>query len=219
VVATIGGERQAVFFTRGGLLSAAMDDGEVLLRFPWRPPGRNSVNAASPIVSGDRIFLSASYDAGAVLLEVKGKETRVVWSGDESLSSHYATSVLRDGVLYGFHGRQEYGESLRAVDFATGKVLWSEKLGAGTVSIANGNLLVVTESGELVLAPASPRSFAPTARAKVLPETVRAYPALAGGRIYIRNEDTLVCLEGAAPSQAEPGKGKSGEGAGEGRKR
>jgi len=39
VVATIGGERQAVFFTRGGLLSAAMDDGEVLLRFPWRPPG------------------------------------------------------------------------------------------------------------------------------------------------------------------------------------
>jgi len=224
VAATFGGKHQAVFFSRSGLLSVAIDDGEILLRFPWRSRNRSSVNAATPIVAGERIFLSSSYDTGAVLLDVKGKEPKVVWSGDESLSNHYATSVLRDGTLYGFHGRQEYGIELRAVDLETGKVLWSEKgPGAGTVSVAGKNLLVVSESGELILAPASPRGFSPVARAKAIGGTVRAYPALAGGRIYLRNEDTLVCLEGVAVPQVEPGKGPSGEGAGggagEGRKR
>ena len=69
---------------------------------------------------GDHVFISASYDTGAALLRSRDDDSSSsVWSGDESLSNHYATSVHHDGLLYGFHGRQEQGPSLRCVELAT----------------------------------------------------------------------------------------------------
>ena len=58
-----------------------------------------------------------------------------VWTSDDVLSNHYATSVFHDGYLYGFHGRQEFGPSLRAVEFKTGTVKWSQdQFRAGSVT-------------------------------------------------------------------------------------
>lgn len=100
------------------------------------------------------------------------------------------------GVLYGFHGRQEQGQSFRAVEFQTGKVRWSQdRFGAGSVTLAGNRLLILRENGELVLAAASPDAFTQVARAQVLPGIVRAYPAIAGGMLYARNDNTLVCLD------------------------
>jgi outer membrane protein assembly factor BamB len=153
------------------------------------------VNAATPLVLGNRVFLSASYGTGAALLEIGAGQPKVIWSGDDSLSNHYAASVYRAGVLYGFHGRQETGQELRAVEAATGKVRWSESgLRAGTVTLAGDHLFVITEGGELVVAPASPQGFAPVKRVLLLPGVVRSYPALAGGRMYVRNEGTLAAF-------------------------
>jgi hypothetical protein len=99
-------------------------------------------------------------------------------------------------VLYGFHGRQEYGQAFRAVELLTGKVLWNEEgFGAGTVTLALDKLVIVRESGELAIAEASPRGFRMLARARLLSGTVRAYPALADGVIYIRNEKTLAAFD------------------------
>jgi len=56
-------------------------------------------------------------------------------------------------------------------------------------------LLILRETGELILAAASPDAFQPLARAQVLPPTVRSYPALADGLLYVRNDNTLVCLD------------------------
>jgi outer membrane protein assembly factor BamB len=112
------------------------------------------------------------------------------------LSNHYATSVYRDGYLYGFHGRQEFGPSFRAVEFRTGKVRWSQdQFRAGSVTLAADRLLIVRESGELVFAAASPDAFRTLARAQILQATVRALPALADGFLYVRNDNTLVCLD------------------------
>jgi hypothetical protein len=61
--------------------------------------------------------------------------------------------------------------------------------------LAGDRLLIVRETGELVLAAASPDSFRPIARATILPAVLRAFPALADGRLYVRNEKTLVCLD------------------------
>jgi outer membrane protein assembly factor BamB len=149
------------------------------------------VNAATPIVAGDLIFVSATYETGAALLRVKDDALSEVWSSDESMSNHYATSVVGNGVLYGFHGRQEFNPSFRAVDLETGKVRWSEdKFRAGTVTLAGDTLVILRETGELVLAQASPQAFRPIARAQVLPPTLRAYPAIADGILYVRNSDT-----------------------------
>jgi outer membrane protein assembly factor BamB len=112
------------------------------------------------------------------------------------MTNHYATAVIRDGVLYGYHGRQEYGPSLRAVDLETGQVRWTEdRFGAGSVILAGSKLVILRESGELLLAEASPDGFAPIVRAQLLPGVVRAYPALADGRVYARNTDTLVAVD------------------------
>jgi hypothetical protein len=117
------------------------------------------------------------------------------------MSNHYATSVVHNGVLYGFHGRQEFNPSFRAVDLNTGKVRWSEdRFRAGTVTLAGETLVILRETGELVLAAASPQAFRPIARAQILPPTLRGYPAIAGGFLYARNSDTgghdvLACFD------------------------
>jgi len=98
--------------------------------------------------------------------------------------------------MYGYHGRQEFGQSLRAIELKTGKVQWNvDGFGAGTVTLAGDRLLLIRENGELVMAPASPKEFRPIARAQLLPAVVRSYPALADGKLYVRNERTLVCFE------------------------
>ncbi len=104
--------------------------------------------------------------------------------------------MQHDGYLYGFHGRQEFGASLRAVELRTGKVRWNQDgLKAGSVALAGNRLVILRETGELILAPASPDAFRPVARAQILPATVRAFPAIADGLLYARNDKTLVCLD------------------------
>ena len=194
--ATIAGRRYAVFLTRNGLVGLDPGDGQVRFQRPWRARQAASVNAATPVISGDSIFLSAEYGPGAGVLRVNGSTLTDVWASNDVLSNHYATSVYAGGILYGFHGRQEQGQSFRAVDFQTGKVRWSQdRFGAGSVTLAGNRLLIVRENGELVLAAASPDGFTPVARAQILPATVRAYPAIAAGLVYARNDNTLVCLD------------------------
>jgi len=200
VGATFDGQRRALFFTRRGLLAVDPATGAQVFEREWRSRSDTSVNAASPLVIGNLIFLSATYETGAALLQVAGNQLKELWGNDDALSNHYATSVHHNGVLYGFHGRQEFGQSLRAIDLKTGAVRWSEeKFGAGTVTLAGDQLLILRESGELVLANASPQRFQIVARAPILPRVVRGYPALSDGFLYARNVDTraneLVCVD------------------------
>ena len=196
VIADIAGQHTAVFFTRTGLVAVDPASGAVRYQYRWRARMAASVNAAAPIVVKDQIFLSASYGTGAVLLQVANNAVTPVWSGDESMSNHYSTSVYRDGYLYGFEGRQEFGQSLRCVELGTGKVMWNvDGFGAGTLLIAGDSLVIMRESGELALAPVSPKAFRFNARAQLIPGVVRAYPALADGRFYVRNDRQLSAFD------------------------
>ena len=196
VAATVNGKRHVLSFTREGLVGIDPSSGAVRFTFHWRSRSHATVNAATPLVVGDTVFLSASYGTGAVLLRLRDERPREVWSGDDILSNHYATSVHQGGHLYGFDGRQEHTPRLRCVELASGKVKWSEEnFGAGTLLLARDKLVILTEKGELVLAPATPEAFKPAARAKVLQSEVRAHPALANGLLYARDKDTLACVD------------------------
>ena len=193
--ADFDGRPHILFFTRAGLVGTDQETGEVLFRFLWRARIQASVNAATPLVVGDLVFLSTSYGKGSVLLRVKDKDVKQVWSAPRALTNHYATSVHRDGYLYGFHGRQEYGPDFRCIELKTGKVRWSQKaFGAGTVTLAGDRMIVVRESGELVLVLATADKFQPVSRAKILPATIRAHTAIGNGLFYARNQNTLVCV-------------------------
>jgi outer membrane protein assembly factor BamB len=200
VAATVNGRRRVLAVTRGAFVMLEAADGRVWFQREWRPPMSASVSAATPLVAGDEVFLSASYGLGAVLWRLEESGPHQVWASDEALSNHYATSVAHTGFLYGFHGRQEQGCALRCVEWQTGKVRWSiDGLGAGTTLVAGGQLLVLTEKGELLRAPASPAEFKPVDRAQVLPFQARAHPALAGGLFLARSKDRLVCVDLGRP--------------------
>ena len=193
-VATIGGERHAIFLTRAGVVDLNPATGQVRFSMPFRSRNNASVNAATPLVIGNLVFVSASYNTGAALLEVSGSQFKKLWANDDSMSNHYSTCVFRDGFLYGFHGRQEYGQSLRSIELKTGKVMWDvDGFGAGTVTLIGDRLLIVRENGQMVVAPASPKAYQSSPQVPIIKGVVRAYPALSDGRIYLRNEHTLIC--------------------------
>ncbi|MEW5977794.1 MAG: PQQ-binding-like beta-propeller repeat protein [Acidobacteriota bacterium] len=192
--ATIAGARHALFFTRNGLVDLDPETGQARFGFRWRARMNASVNAATPLVVGDLLFVSASYGTGAVLGQVNGNTWKEIWSSDEVLSNHYATSVYLDGHLYGFHGRQEQSPSLRCVELLTGKVRWSvDRFGGGTLVRTGSHLLILKENGELILAAASPKAYKVLGQTRLLSATARACFGVSAGRIFARNEDSLVC--------------------------
>lgn len=195
-MASLGGKPRAVFFTREGLLVLDPDSGAIVEQLRWRARINASVNAATPIVVGQRIFLSSSYGTGAVLLELGEQGLGEVWRSDRSLTNHYATSLHHEGFLYGFHGRQESGPSLRCVRLEDGEVMWSEdRFGAGSLLLVGEHLLILRESGELLLAPASPDGFRIAGRTRILSGETRAYPALADGVLLARDDRRLVAVD------------------------
>src|SRR5205807_3572729 len=105
-----------------------------------------------------------------------------------------------NGYLYGFHGRQEFNPSFRAVELTTGKVQWSvDRFHAGSVILAGDRLLILKETGELIMAAATPQAYRPLAQAQILPATARSLPALSDGFLYARSNDThhdvLACFD------------------------
>jgi outer membrane protein assembly factor BamB len=195
VSATFEERNYALFFTRNGLVALDPLTGKTVVDFPWRSRMNASVNAATPLVIDNFIFLSASYGTGAILLEWKEGRVKKVWAGDDVLSNHYASAVYYDGYLYGFDGRQESGPSLTCVQLKTGKAQWRQDgFGAGTVTRAGNELLILKEDGELLLAAASPKKFEVSGRTQILGSTARAYPAIANQRIFARDKSQLVCV-------------------------
>ncbi len=200
VAAKFGERRFALFLTKANLRVVDPASGKIAFTFPFRPSIRASVTAATPLVVDDFIFISASYGAGSALLELKETGLQKIWAAADALSNHYATSVYHGGFLYGIHGRTDPGfepsASLHCVEFKTGKVRWEKDgFGAATITLAGDELLILTERGELIRAPASPDGYKPAAQAQVLPNQVRAHPALADGLLFARSKDKLFCLD------------------------
>jgi outer membrane protein assembly factor BamB len=194
--ATIDGVRHVIFLTREGILSLDPATGAVRFSKRWRSRMHASVNAATPLVVGDQLFVSACYDTGAVLHKVRKDSIEQVWANDESLSNQYNTSIHRDGFLYGIHGRQDFREAkLRCVELKTGKVRWTrEAIGCGSMVLADRHLILLEEGGDLVLIEATPDAYKEKARATVLGKPCFPEIALANGRLYARDGKKLICL-------------------------
>src|SRR5262245_18503837 len=197
VACTVDGVRHALFFTREGVVLLDPAKGTERFRMRWRARYDASVNAATPLVIGDRAFISASYETGALLLKLKKDGAEVVWKTDKLMSNHYNTCVYHDGHLYGLDGRQEQGADLRCVNLKDKKIAWNqERFGCGSIILADGHLIVLTEKGDLVLVEATPKEFREKARVHVLDATpCRAHFALANGRLYARDQRKLMCWD------------------------
>jgi len=197
------GKTRVAAFTASAVIGLAPDDGRILWRYPWdEPTYRNTI--ASPIISGDLVFVSAAYGGGAALLRVGDAACQPVWTGKQ-MQNHFSTCVLEGGHLYGFDGDRGDRGRLRCIEFATGKVKWTrERDGKGQVILAGGRLIIQEEDGDLAVAQASPEAYREAARAKVLDGECWTPPALADGRIYCRDsEGHVVCLDVSTKADAK----------------
>jgi len=158
---------------------------KTLFAFGARGP---TVNAATPLVFGGKLFVTASYNIGATLASLDAAGADPVWTNDDTLSSQYATPVEHEGFLYGTHGREDQGTAeFRCVEAATGKVRWRQAdFGVAHPILVGDKLLIQTADGRLVLAAADPKQYRELASARVTNEPTRALPALAGGNLYVR---------------------------------
>lgn len=163
-------------------------------RIPWDT--EYGVNSADPIVEGDRVFLSSGYNYGAGLFKIAAGGAEQVWKS-KVMRNHMNPCVLIDGHLYGPDGNTGRRPSLKCIALATGEEKWSApEAGVGPVAAVKGTLIVLSETGELMVAPASPEGFKPAARARILTGRCWTVPVLASGRIYARNAaGRVVCVE------------------------
>lgn len=188
--AKIDGKEQAIFITRMNCVAfdPATNEARVLFPFGKRGP---TVNAASPLLFDDKLFVTASYGVGAALKKLDGSEVVSVWSDDDTLSSQYTTAVRHAGFLYGIHGREDIPPAhLRCVHEVTGKIQWSkDRFGVAHAILAGDKLLLLGIDGKLTLVAADPKKYRELASAQVAEGLTRALPALSAGRLYFRTSD------------------------------
>ena len=169
-------------------------DGKEAWRIKWLT--QYDVNAADPIIEGDKLFLSSGYGKGAALFKLGGKVPEEVWKS-KALRTQLNGAVLFQGHLYGVDGDTTEKASLKCLDFATGVEKWKHAgFGSGGVILANGKLIALNGTGELLIAPASPDRFKPSARAQILGGKCWTAPVLADGRIFVRNSrGEIACVD------------------------
>lgn len=194
LIATVKGTRHLFCITRLNLVSLDPETGKERFRTPFGARGP-TVNGATPVVLGQTVLLTASYGIGAQLISVAADSFEVVWK-DEVLSSQYTTPILQGDVIYGIDGRQDGGPvTLKCFDPKTRKVFWSAPWDEyATLIGVDGKLLVMQTNGELKLVKMSKSQYEELGKTSLLSGKTRALPALAGGRLYVRNEKTLACF-------------------------
>ncbi|MCO6457540.1 MAG: PQQ-like beta-propeller repeat protein [Pirellulaceae bacterium] len=208
--ATINGRRWCFAFCRGGLVGFEPATGRVDFEYPWRARLLESVNASTPVVVGDQVLISETYGPGSSLLQVKPGGYDIVWRDDENsrqkaMQTHWNTPIHHQGYLYGSSGRHTNDAELRCVEWATGKVMWSEPgLTRSSLLYVDNHFICLTEYGQLVLLKANPEKFEPLPPVMELTDErgrnllkypCWAAPILVDGRLYVRGDDRLVCLE------------------------
>jgi outer membrane protein assembly factor BamB len=214
VAATIDGRPWCFVFARGGLVALNPLTGQVDFEYPWRAAMLESVNASTPVVVGNQVFISETYGPGSSLLEVRPGGYEVVWKDEErtrdkSMMLHWNTPIHHAGYLYGSSGRHSNSATLRCIEWSTGKVQWSEpRLGRCSLLYADGHLICLSEDGTLMLLKANPQRYElvhsvvlrnASGDALLRPEAWTA-PVLAHGLLYVRGDDRLVCLDLARPT-------------------
>jgi outer membrane protein assembly factor BamB len=186
VAADIAGKRTVVMFKASGLVGLDPATGKELWRQAWTTS--YDVNAATPIVIGNRILVSSGYGHGCGLFEVSGSSVTQKWQ-NKNLRSHITTPVVSQGAIYGIDGDANSRSPLVCLDAETGKVRWEEKLGGGALILAGGKLVLLSELGELIIGEATPNGFKPQLRQQVLGKRCWVQPTVANGRIYCRNNN------------------------------
>jgi outer membrane protein assembly factor BamB len=165
--------------------------GQVLWKHPWTT--MHDENIPDPIVTGDKLFMSSGLGTGAALFRIQQDKLTQLWS-HKQMQTWLSTAVLWQDHVYGVDSKDG---ALKCLDVQTGEVKWAQGgLGVGSVTLAGGRLIALSDKGRLMIAEAVPAGYKELAAAQILEGKCWTVPVLANGRIYARNADgELVCVD------------------------
>ena len=208
VAATIHGVRQVIFFCQSGLVSVDPKDGKLL----WKHTFKFAVSTAmTPIVAGDLVFCSAGYGVGGgtarITKDASGFKADEIWfvpgdSAPEAVANHWSTPVYKDGHLYGMFQFKKYGTGpMKCVELATGKIKWTQPgFGPGNVILVGGQILALSDAGELVLVEATPAGYKEVSRAQAVSGKCWSTPVVSNGKVYVRSTKEAACFDVSSKS-------------------
>ncbi len=198
IATEVGGVHQYVAFLGNALVGVRASDGRPLWRYEKLSNG--TANSHTPIARDDLIMTSNGYGTGLALLKLvaKGEEFEI----QEQYSNRLSPDAFQDnGLILGDHFFMSVsGSALHCLDWRTGDRVWGARMGSGKSAItsAEERLYVRTSDGELILADASLKAYAERGRFTI-PDAVKGvgatYPVIAGGRLYLRDDNKLLCYD------------------------
>ncbi|WP_372366956.1 PQQ-binding-like beta-propeller repeat protein [Candidatus Uabimicrobium sp. HlEnr_7] len=216
ISANIRSEKYVFVFTggesrpsHGGLLMIRPIDGKVVLRFPWRARRYTSVNASSPLIIDNRVYLSECYGAGGILLEITAQNKHNILWKNRALQTHFMTAVHKNGYLYGVDGHGPANAPLVCIELKSGKEKWrhepkwpveiATKRGKrtfhfppalGSMIVVDGRCLLLGQYGHLVWLDLNPNKYVELDRTHLFPaRETWSMPSLSQGLLYVCQND------------------------------
>jgi outer membrane protein assembly factor BamB len=190
VLAQVGGTQQAIFFTGRRALGVSIVDGRELWSYDRVSNG--TANIATPVVAGNRVFLSSDYGVGGALLELSPKGAREVYFTDE-MRNHHSTSVLVGDHLYGYSS-----SILTAMKLDNGTVAWRDRsVGKGSLIYADQRLYLYSEDGVVGLAEPTPAGYREHGRFRIRPGDLPtwSHPIITNGKLILRAGDNVYAFD------------------------
>ncbi len=193
-VADIQGVRTYMTFTATAGVGVRASDGKLMFRYP--NAANRTANVATPIYSDNKVFFASAYGTGGGLLNLTVQNGEVAATEayfTREMKNHHGGMVLVDGYLYGYNDL-----ILTCLEFATGKMMWRDRsVGKGSVTYADGRLYIQSENNLVGLAEANPAAYVEKGRFEIPDKGMPswAHPVVSDGRLYVRNQDTLLVYD------------------------
>ncbi len=176
--------------------------GRLVWEVNW--PGRIAV-IPTPIVDGTRVYVTAGYGAGCMLVDFAGDQPQVIYE-NKVMKNHHGGVILLDGYLYGHSDKTGW----ICQDFATGDRVWRNRkeLGKGAMGYADGHFYCLDEeTGTVVLIDADAEAWQSRGSFTLQPQTelrkpqgrIWTHPVIANGFLYLRDQDLIYCYDVRQP--------------------
>jgi outer membrane protein assembly factor BamB len=198
IVVTVGGVKQYIQFMHGGTVGVSSKDGKLL----WKYQGVVGItNCTTALFHEDSVFVSAAgFDrakSGCALLKLAaegdGISAKEVYHNLD-LANHHGGVVRIGDYVYGTNNTE-----LVCVDFKSGQTKWKDRsVGKGSITAADDRLYVRGEKGPVALVEAKPDGYKEVGRFEQPDRSKKnawPHPVIAGGRLYLRDQDVLLCYD------------------------
>lgn len=197
VPSDFGGKRHYVQFTEASVAGIEAATGKLL----WRAPRRGATaSIPTPVLSGDLVFVTSGYGVGCNLFKLKpdssGISTEEVYA-NKNFVNHHGGVILLGKHLYGHSDSGGW----TCMEMSTGEVAWKNGgVGKGAIAYADGHFYCRSEGGKgnVALVEATPTGYVEKGRFEQPDRSGKnswAHPVIAGGKLYLRDMDVLLCYD------------------------